>query len=136
MRIKKLPAKLSNLQELLAFIADMAGKSGLAPETVNRIELVAEEALVNIIRHAYPSSSGDIEVYLSVCEGPALIVEVRDSGPAFDPRCQPEPDVGAGLADRRPGGLGVLMMRKMTDRLAWRRDRDQNILTLTFFDRG
>lgn len=136
MRIKKMPAKLSHLHELLAFIADMAGKTGLAPETVNRIELVAEEALVNIIRHAYPSSSGDIEVYLSVSEGPALIVEVRDSGLAFDPRRQPEPDVGAGLDERRPGGLGVLMMRKMTDRLAWRRDRDQNILTMTFFDRG
>lgn len=135
MRIKKLPATLSNLHELLSFVSGMAGETGLTGEAQNRIELVAEEALVNIIKHAYPSSPGDVEVYLSAGAGPALIVEIRDSGAAFDPLSKADPDIGASLDERKVGGLGVFMMHKMTDRLVYRRDQNQNILTMTFFDR-
>jgi len=135
MRIKKLPAELSNLHELLAFITGMAGESGLTSEALNRLELVAEEALVNIIRHAYPLSPGEVEVRLSAEVGPSLVVEIRDSGVAFDPLQKPDPDISAGLDERKVGGLGVFMMHKMADRLTYRRDQNQNVLTLTFFNR-
>ncbi|HLZ19210.1 MAG TPA: ATP-binding protein [Smithellaceae bacterium] len=135
MRIKKMPAELSNLHELLAFITGMAGEAGLTTDALNRLELVAEEALVNIIKHAYPSSPGDVEVRLSAGVGPSLIAEIRDAGVAFDPLQKPDPDISAGLDERKVGGLGVFMMHKMADRLAYRRDQNQNVLTLTFLNR-
>jgi len=135
MRIKKLPAELSSLHEFQAFIAGMAGETGLTPDTINRLELVAEEALVNIIKHAYSSpSDGDVEVRLTADAGPSLIVEILDAGVAFDPLQKPDPDISAGLDERKVGGLGVFMMHKMTDRLAYRRDQNRNILTMTFFN--
>lgn len=135
MRIVKLTARLENLHELLAFITGMARDMGLSVETQNRLELVAEEALVNIIKHAYPSTPGEVEVRLSAGAGPSLIAEIRDSGVAFDPLQKPDPDISAGLEERKVGGLGVFMMHKMSDRIAYRRDPDQNVLTLAFFNR-
>jgi anti-sigma regulatory factor (Ser/Thr protein kinase) len=135
MRIKKMPASLSNLHELMAFITDRAQETGLAAETINRMELVSEEALVNVIKHAYGSRSGEVEVRLKAGDGPSLSVEIRDTGDAFDPLQKPDPDTNAALDDRSVGGLGIFMRRKMADRLAYRRDQKQNVLPMTFFDR-
>lgn len=135
MRTKHMPARLESLHDLVAFIIGFAGQAGSSKEMQNRIELVAEEALVNIIKNAYPSSPGDIEVRCMTGEEAALTVEIRDAGLAFDPLQSATPDVGAGLDERKVGGLGVFFIRRMTDGLAYRRDQDQNIFTMTFRER-
>jgi anti-sigma regulatory factor (Ser/Thr protein kinase) len=135
MLIKTMPARLDSLHELMAFINVLAQKKGFSRETLNRIELVVEEALVNVFMHAYPSSPGDVEVCYPGIDEPALKIEIRDHGIFFDPFTMAEPDVQAGLADRKIGGMGVLLIRKMADQVAYRRDKDTNILTLTFLNR-
>ncbi len=135
MLIKTMPARMESLHDLMAFIAGLAQKKEFSKDTLNRIELVAEEALVNVFVHAYPSSPGHVEVRSPDVGGPALTIEIRDTGVAFDPLAMKEPDVQEGLAERKIGGMGVLLIRKMADQVVYRRDKDMNILTLTFLNR-
>jgi serine/threonine-protein kinase RsbW len=135
MLIKKMPARVENLHELLAFITARAGKKGFSKDTLNRIELVAEEALFNVFAHAYKQSAGDVEVRYPAPDDPALTIEIRDMGVAFNPFERTEPDLQADLAGRKIGGMGVFLIRKMTDQVTYRREGESNILTLTFLNR-
>jgi anti-sigma regulatory factor (Ser/Thr protein kinase) len=110
-------------------VTDLAGKAGLGPERGARLELAVEEWVVNLCRHAFGKRAGRIEVVVRRGDG-GLVVEIADDGPTFDPTAKPEPDVAAPLEERKPGGLGLLLMRRMTDQVLYRRDGERNVVTL------
>jgi anti-sigma regulatory factor (Ser/Thr protein kinase) len=135
MLIKKMSARMDSLHELLTFLMDLAEKKGFSKDTQNRIALTAEEALVNVFAHAYKNGSGEVELRCPALDDPLLTFEIRDAGVSFNPLERFEPDVKAGLAERRVGGMGVLLIRRMADAVAYRREGNINILTLTFANR-
>jgi len=59
-----------------------------------------------------------------------FVVEVSDNGKPFNPLDHPEPDLNQPLEERPIGGLGIHLIRKFVDQLAYRRDAGRNILTL------
>lgn len=127
----RLPARLDNLQKLVSFVAECAGQQGYSPDEMRRIELAAEEALVNICRYAYPDRSGDIEISCRTGRD-VSVIEIADSGIPFDCSTQTCPDIDASLCDRKVGGLGIYLMHKMVDEVSYCRDGDRNILTLVY----
>lgn len=130
-----MPARVESLHELLTFIRTEAKKKGFSEDALNRIELVAEEALVNVFVHGYTEHQGEVEVRCLVSDDPALTIEIRDKGVSFDPLSLADPDVESDLTKRKVGGMGVFLIRKMTDRVAYRREEDANILSMTFLNR-
>ena len=125
-----LPAELENLELMIRFIKNSAEKRGFSSKEMNRIQLAVEEVLVNIISHAYPDDSGDIEITYYIREDKGLVVEVVDWGIPFDPLSVPEPDIEASLEDREIGGLGIHIMRNIMDEVYYERAEHRNILTL------
>jgi len=133
---KTAPARLDSLHEILAFISEHAKEKGFQKDDLNRMQLVAEEALVNVFHYAYPhGEEGDVEVRLMGKDGPVLEVEIRDKGMPFDPLSIGEPDVKADIPQRKIGGMGIFFIRKMADEVRYRREADANVLSLTFFNR-
>jgi serine/threonine-protein kinase RsbW len=62
--------------------------------------------------------------------GPRLTVVLSDDGPPFDPFGQAEPDTTLSVEDRPIGGLGIHLVRKVMDRLEYRRQDGKNILIM------
>jgi len=94
------------------------------------MELVIEEVLVNIVKYAYAGREpGDMTIICSEDEE-HLILDVEDSGVPFDLLTAAEPDVTAGVEERPIGGLGIYLIKKLTDEVRYRRDGDRNRLTL------
>jgi serine/threonine-protein kinase RsbW len=140
----RLPARLESLDAFREHALAAATRAGLTPPAAGRLELVLEEVLVNIVRYAYGGATDGMDlIELSyMVEGPGhLRLEVRDWAPAFDPLA-PE-DAGleerldanleADLDDRLPGGLGLLLLRTLSD-AQYRREAGANVLTLRFGD--
>ena len=123
-------AKLDNLGRFIASVSDCAKAQEFEQETISKIELAAEEALVNIIRYAYPEGPGEVEMICKM-DGGRFVIEIIDSGIPFDVAAMPDPDVTAGIQEREPGGLGIFLMKKVMDEVRYRRENDRNILTLT-----
>lgn len=126
------PAKHESLDPLLQFIAAYCRKRGVPDKRIKTIELACEEPLVNIFNYTYPPDRpGDVWVTLNA--GPnEIIVELSDSGKTFNPVARPDPDVDQDIDDREIGGLGIMLMRKYTDAIDYKRENDKNILRLTF----
>ena len=125
-----LPAKLDNLGRFKESVADCAKTEGFDQKKIQEIELALEESLVNIFNYAYPETPGDVEINCKLENG-RLIIEIIDSGIPFDMTSLTDPDLTADVEERKIGGLGIFLVKKMVDAVRYRREKDRNILTLT-----
>jgi serine/threonine-protein kinase RsbW len=127
-----LPAELSRLPDFIGPVIEAAEGVGMTQKTLFEIELALEEALVNIMNYAYEGTEGDIQVVCSAENGAVFVVEITDSGVAFDMTSLPAPDIAAGIEERKIGGLGIYFMKKLAGKVTYRRAGGKNILAITF----
>ena len=129
----RVPAELGQLPAVFALASAAASALAIPAERHGLVALVVEEAFVNLCRHAYRGRTGGVVAIRISGSAGELAVELRDSGPAFDPIAEaPRPRLDAAVDERRPGGLGVELMRRLTDELRYRREGEENVLTMIF----
>jgi len=128
-------ARIENLEGILGFVTDCAGEIPWAARRLPDIELVVEEAVVNVCKYAYPDQGGELEVRC-VGNDTALSILIEDSGVPFNVLDAEEPDLSADILERQVGGLGCFLIRSMSDRAEYRREGGRNLLDLTFLPGG
>ena len=130
----KLPAVLESLDPFQDFVRGKIRDCGCPHETQFKIQLALEEALVNVIHYAYPpEGAGWIEIACLLEKGgTCLQVEIRDGGCLFNPFERAKPDMSVSLEKREIGGLGIFLIRQMTEQADYRRENDVNVLTMIF----
>ncbi len=103
----------------------------IAAEVAYAVNLALEELLSNTIAYGYDDEQPHrIEVILRL-EGGTLVIVIVDDGRAFDPTQTPEPGPGASLEDDELGGLGLLLVNRMMDRIEYQRRAGCNVTVLT-----
>jgi len=121
---------ISEIGRLYEFIEEIGSEFSLSPEIVFNLNLVLEEAVVNIINYAYPKEEHQ-SIYLSarLHEG-SIILVLTDTGKEFDPTAAPEADVTLSADDRQIGGLGIFLIRQIMNEVRYERIEGKNVLTL------
>lgn len=124
-------ANFENLDEIREFVGEAARQVGFSEKEIYAIQLAADEASSNIIEHAYAGiKGGKIDIELSPSDKELKIV-MRDQGKSFDPSSVPEPNVKADLSERKIGGLGLYLMRKLMDEVTYESSAETgNTLTM------
>jgi len=124
-------ANFENLDEIREFVGEEARRVGFSDKEIYSIQLAADEASSNIIEHAYAGvDNGKIEIDCSIFDG-GLKVVMRDQGKPFNPSSVPEPNVKADLSERKIGGLGMYLMRKLMDEVSYASSAETgNVLTM------
>jgi len=124
-------ADFDNLDEIRDFVGDAASLAGFSDKEIYAIQLAADEASSNIIEHAYAGmKGGKLEIECSIFDD-GLEIVMRDQGKSFNPSSVPEPNVKADLSERKIGGLGMYLMRKLMDEVTYESsDETGNILTM------
>jgi serine/threonine-protein kinase RsbW len=127
----KLPAKFDHLDEIREFVGDVARQGGFSPKDVYAVQLAADEAASNIIEHAYEGvTGGELEISCRL-NGDSIVITLHDDGKPFDPSQVRDPNLGADLAERQIGGLGVYLMRKLMDEVRYHSESGTgNLLTM------
>lgn len=92
----------------------LLGQSGWEKKTVEEVLLAVDEALTNIIRHAYRGKSGKMTVDVDIT-GDKIEFVLEDRGEKFDPTQVPPPE----LPRQKPGGLGVHFIRTIMDQVIY-----------------
>ncbi|RKY40217.1 MAG: ATP-binding protein [Candidatus Omnitrophota bacterium] len=123
-------AKLANLSKLIDFIVEGAKNAGFDEKSIAQIKLASEEIIVNVMSYAYKGGEGHVEVSYTFHDDGTMEIEITDWGVAFDPLSLPEPDVAAPLNDRKIGGLGIYLARKVMDEVRYKRVDNKNVVTL------
>lgn len=126
-----IPAELDRLAEMRAVVRDVARGYEAPADCIDDLVQAVDEAATNIIVHGYRGAQGTIELTAELVSDD-FVITLADTAPAYDPTTVPPPDLTVPPAQRRPGGMGVHLMRLATDSLVHRpRPGGGNILTLT-----
>jgi serine/threonine-protein kinase RsbW len=117
-------ANYQNLDSIRSFVGRLARQADFSERDIYAVQLAADEASTNIIQHAYGGEGNDeIEIECEIFPG-KLAITLRDHGMSFDPASVPEPNVKAGLHDRKVGGLGMYLIRNLMDEVHYETSKE------------
>lgn len=121
-----LKPSMDEIDRLKSFITDAATQAGLAGKEAKRLRAAVEEAVANVINY-----SGATALTLQAEQaGGQFIVTIDDDGRPFDPTQHTATDLSIPADQRPPGGMGIIMIQRMTDRQNYQRSDGHNILKL------
>jgi len=108
---------------------DFLKAAGVDARAVHHVVLVLEEVLTNLATHGgAPTEPARVRITVE----PARVAgEIIDAGAQFDPRRAPRPDVKAGVNDRLVGGLGLVLVNRLTSELDYARQDGRNRLVFS-----
>jgi anti-sigma regulatory factor (Ser/Thr protein kinase) len=131
-----LKSQLDDMALLWPWVEALVAEYSIPADTAFAVHLCLEEAISNVIRHGYrgqPNSTVTVD-----CASPGernLVFTVEDQAPPFDPLAPSlieEPPAPTPEDYLRPGGRGILLLRKFAGTLAYERLAGRNRLTIGF----
>lgn len=127
-----LPSHTDNLEIIRGFLNKISEKNGIESDIANNIELAVDEAVTNVIKHAYEYSINEaitIKVKVSASKIDIIII---DNGTKFKPNLDEIVDVNKKVEGRNTGGYGLFLMKKLMDKVNYNvspDNKNQVILT-------
>jgi len=123
-------SRLQEIERATALVEAFSERHGLAPMDSHALCVVLDELISNAIRHGLGGAAGHpINLALDRA-GDEVTVEIEHDGVAFDPTSAPAPVLATTLAERKPGGVGIAFVRKLTDSFEYQRVGEKNRIRL------
>lgn len=127
-----LDSRLSELSRAQAWAGALADRLRLSGEVRYAVLICLEEALANVVLHGYRNEPGHpISLRARIANG-ALLVEVQDKAPPFDPEAAPSLAGNRELESLTPGGYGLGLIRHFSGSLVHETLADGNRLAMSF----
>lgn len=121
---------ISELRKLAETIADFGRKNNFSRKVIGDINLALEELISNTISYGYSDAKEHrITINFDLRQA-ELTLEIIDDARAFNPLEIPEPNIDQPLEERKVGGLGIYLVRKLMDKLEYSRQEEKNILII------
>lgn len=124
-------AIVENIPTVTAFVDEQLETLGCPMKAQMQIDIAIDELFGNIANYAYRPDVGAATVRVEVADDPlAVVVTFIDKGVPFDPLKQADPDVALSAQEREIGGLGVFLVKKSMDEIAYSYEDGRNILRI------
>jgi anti-sigma regulatory factor (Ser/Thr protein kinase) len=129
MKTLRVKSEWTEVEKIRSFLRKSLKGLDISDSDYYQIELSLLEICINIIMYAYPEDTGDISFSTWQQEG-KVFFEIRDWGIPFDPRTVEEPDLIENMKNKIKGGLGIFLSRRFMHGFDYKRENNQNILTM------
>ena len=107
--------RLAELGRVEAWLAEISARWAIPPRAAFAVDLVINEALANVVSHAYEDDTKH-EIELSLTDMPgAVIVEIVDDGEPFNPFDTPPVVMALDLEHAAIGGRGIHLIKIYAD---------------------
>lgn len=124
-------AVMENLERVLSFVRRKLNEADGGMLDCLTLEIVVEELYTNIASYAYGKHTGIVTVKCDAKRDPLeLSVTFMDRGIPYNPLGHKDPDIKAPLEERKIGGNGILMAKKMMDEMKYEFKDGTNVLTI------
>lgn len=118
--------ELDNLSYLLSFAEDNLKEFGLDERAVNHSCVCIDELFSNI---SFYSGAREVEFTISRKDDSVFMV-LKDDGVEFDPTAVDEADTTQSSENRKIGGLGIHIVRRLMDSVRYEYSNGRNVVTL------
>lgn len=123
-------ASQESLDEIREFVQTALLTTDLGKKAIAGLLLAIEEVVSNIVRHGYLYGPGRLRLRIRATRR-IVTITVHDNGRAYEVNFDEKPDTQQLAETGRRGGLGLLLIRKVTDAVDYKRVGDENIITMT-----
>lgn len=107
----------SALSELRAFLQEALEGTTLSEIEKHQVTLAVEEVCANLIIHSHGCNPQEF-IQLEVKDSnEKLIFEITDQGEAFNILDYEVPDLKKVMIEKRKGGLGIILVKKIMDEI-------------------
>ncbi|MBO4482781.1 MAG: ATP-binding protein [Prevotella sp.] len=123
---------ISQVPLLADFINQVCNKFALDQSLSFQLNLVLEEAVVNVIQYAFPKGEEHTFTLDVKKEADTITFILRDDGKPFNPLTQaPDVDINLSAEKRQIGGLGIFLVQQMMDEVDYKRtSKGENVLVM------
>lgn len=122
--------KLSEIEKVNEILEGLGETHKLPEKVIKDMCLASEEIITNIISYGYDDKEThfiNVRIYFNE---DSLITEIEDEAKPFNPVELPDADLSAPVEEKKIGGLGIYLIRKLMDRFEYSRVNEKNILLL------
>ncbi|MCY4120295.1 MAG: ATP-binding protein [Acidobacteria bacterium] len=126
----ELSPRLSAISSLAEVIEEFGKNHNIPDAPIYFVNLEIDELMTNYVAYAFRKVRKPRMNVILRTFADKLVLVVEDSGPPFNPLETEEPDLSAGIEERRIGGMGLHLVRKYPDHIDYQCVDDRNILTL------
>jgi len=124
------PALQGYVPEIKDKLTDILKRNKFSYRDLNNMLIVIDEACSNVIRHAYKDmDTGDIKFEIIV-KRKGVYITIIDKGRTFDWKSFKTPDLNHYVNIGKKGGLGVWIIRKLTDKSSYAKTERGNEIRL------
>ncbi|MGD2270108.1 MAG: ATP-binding protein [Desulfobacterales bacterium] len=121
---------ISEIKKITDFLCKVCEENDICNKILCDATLAIEEIFANIVHYAYEDKNEHL-VKISIKIGDDnLTLEIIDDGKPFNPLEAPSPDTHAPFEEREVGGLGIHLVRNITDELEYTRVKGKNVLKM------
>ena len=119
-----------SLADVFGFIQRALAVDGVGADARYAVEFTVEELFTNMVKYN-PDGTGEIELAIEHANG-ELVCRLSDPDSGFfDVTAAPDVDVNAPAEQRRPGGLGLHLIRRLVDSVAYDYSGRRSLITFT-----
>ena len=113
-------------------LRDFCAANDVSHDASLRLCLLLEEMFINVATYAYPEGTcGWVDVTFG-CREQHVIITIEDEGAPFDPVARQLPDLTVGVDEREIGGLGIVLIRELADKVDYRYANGRNRLQVAY----
>ena len=124
-------ATVENIETVTDFVNEQLESLDCPMKAQMQIDIAIDELFGNIAHYAYNPEIGKATVRVEVVEDPlSVVITFIDKGVPYDPLAKADPDTTLSAEERDIGGLGIYMVKKSMDDIAYEYKDGQNILTI------
>jgi serine/threonine-protein kinase RsbW len=126
----KIACSTENLREVRRFVNTVLSKLNISDNDISMIVLAVDEICANRIIHSNKSDKNNqLEVEISN-KSEGVVFRIKDTGDYFDNTTQNDPDIFNLMKERRKGGLGLMLVRKIMDSIEVKKEDPYTTYTL------
>jgi serine/threonine-protein kinase RsbW len=119
------------LPSIVAFTAESFTRQGIDPALRPDVDFALEELFTNMVKYS-PGSAADVQIEVTRIAGGVEVSLTDYDVDAFDVTQAPDADVTLPLDARRPGGLGLHLIRRMLDSIDYEYRNESRQSRITF----
>ncbi|HXA01755.1 MAG TPA: ATP-binding protein [Cytophagaceae bacterium] len=126
----KVSCSTKNLKEIRDFVSDTLVEYSVPEMEINMMVLAIDEVCANLIIHSnHCNENQHIELKIKD-ESQGVSFEISDEGEPFDQSTYREPDIHNLIKEKKKGGIGLMLVKKIMDSIEFTKENDHTICRL------
>lgn len=120
---------ITSLESIFQYIDEFASSNNIDEGSQRAIAFAVEELFTNMVKYN-PEGTRDVLITLQLSDKYFTASLTDYDVHPFDPTALKDVNVNVSIEDRKPGGLGIFLTKKLMDDIKFQHINGNNIITL------